>query len=213
MVTELESITTVEQLEQAYPNARRGPEVPAGAWDKVTTIITPLQRKFIEASPFVVMSTTGSDGPDSSPRGDPAGFARVVDETTVLMPDRRGNNRLDSLRNMVENGGIGLLFLIPGINVTMRLNGTARLITDVPLRESFAMGDKIPATVIEVKVHEVYTQCPKALVRSKLWDPNGFQTHDTVPTVGQIMEEVTKGGIDGVSYDDAYPERMKNTIY
>jgi PPOX class probable FMN-dependent enzyme len=131
----------------------------------------------------------------------------------VLLPDRRGNNRLDSLRNIVENGGIGLLFLIPGINVTMRLNGTARLVTDVPLRESFAVSDKVPATVIEVTVGEVYTQCPKALVRSRLWDIDGFQTHATVPTVGEVMAEITNGEFDGVSYDASYPKHMKKTIY
>jgi uncharacterized protein len=138
---------------------------------------------------------------------------RVRDEQTLLMPDRRGNNRLDTLRNLVVDPRIGLLFLVPGIGVTMRVNGTAELSTDVELRESFAMDGKLPTTVIVVTTTAVYTQCPKALIRSRLWDPSLHRESSELPSVGDIMELITAGAIDGKSLDAAYPERLRQTIY
>ncbi len=132
--------------------------------------LTDLHRAYIEASPFVVVATSGPGGVDCSPRGDPPGFVRVADERTLLMPDRRGNNRLDTLRNIVVDPRIGLLFLVPGVGVTLRVNGTAQLSTDIGLRRSFAVDGKLPATVVVVTTTSVYTQCPKALIRSHLWD-------------------------------------------
>jgi PPOX class probable FMN-dependent enzyme len=170
-------------------------------------------RKLIEAAPFVVIATSGPGGLDCSPRGDPAGFVRVADERTLLLPDRRGNNRLDTLRNIVADPRIALLFLVPGIGVTLRVNGTAVLSTDDDLRASFAMDGKLPATVIVVTTTAVYTQCPKALVRSQLWDPSRHRDPSELPTVGQIMEAITAGEIDGRAYDADYPERIRTTIY
>jgi PPOX class probable FMN-dependent enzyme len=202
--TDRGQITTIEQLEAVYP------------WNeamqrKVTQSVTALQRRYIEESPFVVVATVGPEGVDASPRGDPAGFVRVVDERTLMIPDRRGNNRVDTLRNIVRDGRIALLFLVPGIGVTLRVNGTARLLTCPALRESFAHDDKVPASVIEIDVTEVYTQCPKALIRSSLWTAE-HRTHDDLPTVGQIMEDIVEG-FDGARYDEGYPEHMARTIY
>lgn len=175
--------------------------------------LTELHRAYVAAAPFVVVATSGPGGLDCSPRGDPAGFVRVVDERTLLLPDRRGNNRLDTLRNLVVDPRIGLLFLVPGVGVTLRVNGTAQLSTDPALRESFAVGDKLPTTVIVVTTTSVYTQCPKALIRSRLWDATQHRDPAELPTVGQIMEAITNGAFDGKAHDDAYPERVRQTIY
>jgi PPOX class probable FMN-dependent enzyme len=175
--------------------------------------LTPLHREYIEASPFVIIATSGPDGLDCSPRGDPAGFVRVVDERTLLIPDRRGNNRLDTLRNLVVDPRVGLLFLIPGIGTTLRVNGTVELTTDIELRQSFEMHGKLPTTVLVVTTTSVYTQCPKALIRSRLWDPARFRDQSELPSVGQILEQITSGEVDGAALDAAYPERVRQTIY
>ena len=161
----------------------------------------------------MILATSGPGGLDCSPRGDPAGFVRVADEHTLLIPDRRGNNRLDSLRNIVVDGRVGLLFLVPGVGVTLRVNGRAVLTTDQSLRESFAVGDKLPTTVIVVTTTAVYTQCPKALIRSHLWDASRFRDASELPSVGDIMAQITAGAFDGKAYDDVYPERVRQTMY
>ena len=175
--------------------------------------LIPETEAYIEASPFVVVATSGSGGLDSSPRGDPAGFVRVHDSRTLLMPDRRGNNRVDTLRNLVDDPGVVLLFLVPGVGVTLRVNGTAVLTTDADLRASFSVGDKIPATIVVITIESVYTQCPKALIRSRLWDPAGFRDPSELPTVGTIMAAITAGDFDGATYDANYPQRIKDTVY
>ncbi|MCU1391671.1 MAG: pyridoxamine 5-phosphate oxidase [Ilumatobacteraceae bacterium] len=200
-------VCTIEELEALYGDALES------SIRKELDHLTPLHREYVDASPFVLVATSGPGGLDCSPRGDPAGFVRIVDERTLLMPDRRGNNRLDTLRNLVTDPRIGLLFLIPGIGVTLRVNGTAVISTDQALRESFAMGDKLPATVIVVTTTAVYTQCPKALIRSHLWDPATFRDPGELPTVGQIMEAITVGEFDGQAYDANYPQRIRDTIY
>lgn len=197
-------VRSIEQLEELYP-------WPEGMERKVTPTITPEQARYVEESPFVVVATVGPEGVDCSPRGDPAGFVRIVDERTLMMPDRRGNNRVDTLRNIVRDGRVALLFFVPGIGVTLRVNGTARLLTCPALRASFAMDDKVPTSIIEVVVGEVYTQCPKALVRSDLWNAE-HRTHDDVPTVGQVMAGIVDT-FDGDAYDAGYPEHMARTIY
>ena len=132
---------------------------------------------------------------------------------TLLLPDRRGNNRLDTLRNLIADPRIGLLFLVPGVGVTLRVNGTAELSTDEQLRHRFTIGGKAPATVIVVSTTSVYTQCPKALIRSHLWEPANHRDPSELPTVGQIMEAITAGEVDGKAYDDAHPERIRQAIY
>lgn len=200
-------ITTVAELEALYDSPA------ATSLAKEVDHVTELHREYIDASPFVVVATSGPGGLDCSPRGDPAGFVRVADERTLLLPDRRGNNRLDTLRNLVADPRIALLFFVPGIGVTLRVNGTAVLSTDDELCANFAMHGKLPATVIVVTTTSVYTQCPKALLRSKLWEPALHRDASELPSVGQIMGAITAGDIDGAEYDAAYPERLRTTIY
>jgi len=201
-------ITTTEQLETLYNDVPYGP-----ALFKETDRITAQYRKLIEAAPFVVLATSGPDGLDCSPRGDPPGFVRVVDETTLIIPDRRGNNRIDSLRNLVRDPRISLLFLIPGVGETMRINGRAKISIDPKLTESFVVNGKVPKCVLVVTVEKAYFQCTKAIIRSKLWDPASIVDRKTLPTPGSILAEITDGKIGGPDHDKAAPARIKETIY
>lgn len=200
-------ITSLEALSAVYG------ESPEGALKKEIDHISDQYRAFIEAAPFVVVATVGPEGLDCSPRGDPAGFIRVVDSHTLMIPDRRGNNRVDSLSNIVRDPRISLLFLIPGVGETIRINGTAQISVDPELCASFAMHGKNPSSVIVVSLGSIYYQCPKALVRSKLWDPESLVPRDQLPTAGSILDAITQGEIDGGDYDRAYPQRIKDTIY
>ena len=175
--------------------------------------ITDDYRKLIEASPFAILATSGPEGLDCSPRGDPSGFVRVADPKTLMISDRRGNNCIDSLRNIVRDPRVALLFLIPGIGTTMRVNGRARLTVDPELCASFAMEGKSPKCVIVIMVERAYTQCHKAIVRSRLWDPVMHVATSALPTVGEMMERLSKRDFDGKAYDAECPERMKRTIY
>ncbi|MBM84937.1 MAG: hypothetical protein CMM47_02815 [Rhodospirillaceae bacterium] len=200
-------VGSIDDLESLY-----GPPVPA-ALTKEISHISDHYKEFVEAAPFVVVATVGIEGLDCSPRGDPSGFVRVYDKKTVLIPDRRGNNRLDSLKNIVRDPRISLLFLIPGVGETMRINGTAEIVTDQGLRESFKMNDKVPASVIVVTVEKMYFQCPKALIRSKLWDPKTQIPRSDLPTIGEMQRGILGNEFDAETYDKAYPERIENTIY
>ncbi|HEX7108220.1 MAG TPA: pyridoxamine 5'-phosphate oxidase family protein [Aestuariivirga sp.] len=180
---------------------------------KEVDCITDDYRTLIEASPFAVLATSGPEGLDCSPRGDPHGLVRVADSKTLMVPDRRGNNRIDSLRNIVRDPRVALLFLIPGIGTTMRVNGRAHLSTDEELCASFAMEGKNPKCVVVITVERAYTQCQKAIVRSRLWDPEMHVAKSELPTVGEMMERLSNGEFDGKAYDAEYPERMKRTIY
>src|SRR6516164_3292817 len=144
-------------------------------------------RAFIEAAPFFALATSGPDGMDCSPRGDAPGFVRVLDENTLLIPDRRGNNRIDSLRNILDDPRVALLFLIPGCGETLRVNGRAAISTDPELMQSFIVEGKAPRSVIVVTVENAYYQCPKAIVRSKLWDTATWLDRKTLPTAGKIL--------------------------
>jgi hypothetical protein len=205
----LHCITTIDQLEAIYGH----PAPDAPAMIKELDHISDHYRRFIEVSPFMVLATAGPEGLDCSPRGDPPGFVRVVDAKTVMIPDRRGNNRVDSLRNIVRDGRVALLFLIPGIGATLRINGRATLSTDPDVCASFEMEGKLPRLVIVVTAERAYTQCPKALVRSDLWNPARHVPKSTLPSSGEIMQALSKGKIDGNEYDAAYPARLKETIY
>jgi len=204
-------IRTLDELDALY-----GEVVPA-AVIKELDHISEHYRRFIEVSPFVVLATAGpiGEGLDCSPRGDPAGFVRLVDPKTVMIPDRRGNNRVDSLRNIVRDPRVALLFLIPGIGTTLRVNGRAVLSRDEALRQSFCAGergDKVPACVIVITVDAVYTQCPKALVRSDLWNPERYVDRASLPSSGQMLQAI-QATFDGKAYDDAYPRRLVETLY
>ncbi|MEC9344979.1 MAG: pyridoxamine 5'-phosphate oxidase family protein [Pseudomonadota bacterium] len=201
-------ISSIEELEAVY-----GPPL-ARSLDKELDHISDFYRAFIERAPFLVLATVGPEGTDCSPRGDPPGFVRVADRRTVMLPDRRGNNRIDSLRNIVRDPRVSLLFLVPGVGETLRINGTAEIVTDAALCESFAMGEKAPRSVIVVTVGSVYYQCQKALVRSKLWDPASIVPRHELPSAGQMLQSMLDvPGFSGDEYDRNYPEHMKKTIY
>jgi PPOX class probable FMN-dependent enzyme len=184
-----------------------------GAIAKEVDHVHPHYRAMIEASPFMVMATSGPDGLDVSPRGDPPGFVVVEDETTLLIPDRRGNNRTDSLGNLIADPRIALLFLIPGVGETLRVNGWAEISVDPDLLARFPAQGKLPRSVIVVHVERVYFQCPKALVRSDLWNPAKHIERRSLPSSGTILADITRGRVGGAEYDAAYPERLKATIY
>jgi len=202
------TITSTEELERVYSDAPYGPAV-----FKETDRISAQYRKLIEAAPFCVIATSGPEGLDCSPRGDPPGFVRVLDEHTLLIPDRRGNNRIDSLRNLVRDPRISLLFLIPGVGETMRINGRAKISTDPKLTDSFAMNGKTPKCVLVVTVERAYFQCTKAIIRARLWDEASKVDRKTLPTPGAILAELTDGKVGGPEHDRLAPERIKQTIY
>jgi len=170
-------------------------------------------RKFIETAPFFALATSGPDGLDCSPRGDAPGFVRVADEKTLLIPDRRGNNRIDSLRNIVSDPRVALLFLIPGVGETIRVIGRASISTDPALTETFIVNGKAPRSVIVVAVERVFFQCTKAIVRSKLWDPARHVDRKSLPSAGTILGEISGGKIGGTEHDRAQPQRIKETLY
>ena len=188
-------------------------EASAGAIAKEIDYIHPHYRAMIEASPFVVLGTSGPGGLDCSPRGDPAGFVHVLDDRTLLIPDRRGNNRADSLRNIIHDPRVTLLFLIPGVGETLRINGTAAISVDPALLERFPFRGTLPRSVIVVTADRVYFQCPKALVRSELWNPEKHISREALPSTGTIMADITAGKLGGEQYDRAYPERLRTTLY
>lgn len=200
-------ITSLEELEAHY-----GPTNPRSL-DKEQDHLTDHYRAFVEAAPFVLVATSGPEGLDCSPRGDPPGFVRVHDKYTVMMPDRRGNNRLDTLKNIVRDPRISLLFMIPGVGETLRINGKAEIMTDPDLCASFTIHGKVPKSVIVTTIGSVYFQCQKALARSKLWAPESIVDRSTLPTAGQMAEAMSAEPFDGKTYDEGYPEHMKKTIY
>jgi PPOX class probable FMN-dependent enzyme len=170
-------------------------------------------RALIAASPFVVIGTQADGYADNSPRGDAPGFVKVVDDHTLIVPDRRGNNRLDSLRNIARNPAVGLLFLIPGINETFRVNGDAVISRDPMLTAQFAVEGKTPRTVLIVKVKEAYIHCSRALVRSDLWNPAKHARRDAVPSFGTVMAAHTKGFVEASTVDEEAITRVPATLY
>jgi PPOX class probable FMN-dependent enzyme len=200
-------VTTVEELEAIYGQTNDASTV------KVADRVTPLYRILIETSPFAALATSGPEGLDCSPRGDLPGFVRIHDEKTLMMPDRRGNNRIDSLRNIVRDPRIALLFLIPGSGNTLRINGRAQISTDQDLRNSFAVNEKPPRSVIVMAVDEMYFQCARAIVRSDLWNPDKRVDPKSLPTPGQILAEMSDNKVGGEEYDRAWPERARQTMW
>ena len=200
-------ITRVEALERLYGQPF-GPSIA-----KETDRITAHYRAFIEAAPFFALASAGANGLDCSPRGDAPGFVRVADESTLLIPDRRGNNRADTLRNILHDPRVALLFLIPGCGETIRVNGRAKISTDPALTQSFLVDRKAPRTVIVVAVDRIYYQCAKAIVRSKLWDASRHIDRASLPSAGTILADLTQGRVGGPEHDRAAPERLKATLY
>ena len=175
--------------------------------------VHPVYRKLIEASPFAVLATSGPGGLDASPRGDGPGFVAVEDEKTLLMPDRRGNNRTDSLRNIVADPRVALLFLLPGIGETRRVNGRAVVSIEPALLRRFAVEAKEPRSVLVIAVETVYFQCSRAVVRADLWNPEKHANRSALPSTGTILAALSDARIGGESYDRALPERLKSTLY
>ena len=200
-------IKTVSELEAIY-----GPPGEASTV-KVVDRLTPEYHALLDASPFGVLATSGPEGLDCSPRGDARGFVRVQDERTLLLPDRRGNNRVDSLRNIVRDPRVALLFLIPGLGTTLRVNGRAHLSADPELLASFAVEGQSPRSVIVIAVEEVYFQCARALVRSDLWNPAKHVDASLLPTPGQILANLSEDRVGGEAYDRAWPERARQTMW
>ena len=187
-------IATVAELEALYGEPSEASTV------KEVGCVTPHYRAYIEASPFAVLATAGPEGLDCSPRGDKPGFVRIHDERTLMLPDRRGNNRIDSLRNIVHDPRVALLFLIPGHGNTLRVNGRAHLSADPSLLVSFAVEDKAPRSVMVMAVETIYFQCARALVRSELWNPARHVDPKTLPTTGQILAALSQDRVGGETY-------------
>jgi PPOX class probable FMN-dependent enzyme len=200
-------ITDVDALEKLYGS-------PSGAAvEKEIDYLHPHYQTLIAASPFFVLASGGPDGLDASPRGDAPGFVVVGDEKTLLIPDRRGNNRVDSLRNIISNPRVALLFLIPGVGETLRVNGRAEISTDPALLARFGVEGKLPRSVIVVHVDTVFFQCARAIFRSKLWDPAQHIERRTLPSLGTIVADVSKGNFDAKKYDEGLYERLKSGLY
>ena len=177
---------------------------------KIAGRLNPLTRQFVERSPFVVVATGHPDGGlDVSPRGDPAGFVRILDERTLLLPDRPGNKLADTLTNLLNDDRIALLFLIPGVNDTFRVNGRARIVDDPDLLAGSEVEGKTPQLGILVEVEEAYTQCPKALLRSELWNPERHVDRSELPTSGEILRAVADPDLDVEEYEEARDERYR----
>src|ERR1700758_5587558 len=200
-------VATLEALEALYDKPY-GPAVV-----KEIDHVNAHYQKFIEAAPFFALATCGPEGLDCSPRGDAPGFVRVADEKTLLIPDRRGNNRIDSLRNIISDPRVAMLFLVPGVGETIRVIGRASISTDPALTESFIVNGKSPRTVIVVAVERVFYQCTKAIVRSKLWDPAGHVDRKSLPSAGPILAEISGGRIGGPEHARGQPQRIKETLY
>jgi uncharacterized protein len=200
-------ITSIAELEALY-----GAPVAAATVKEVDRL-TPHYRAYIEAAPFAALATSGPEGLDCSPRGDKPGFVRIHDDRTLMLPDRRGNNRVDSLRNIVRNPQVALLFLIPGVMNTLRVNGRAHLSVEPELLASFAVEDKAPRSVTVITVESVYFQCGRALIRSELWDPARHVDPKSLPSAGQILAALSESKVGGETYDREWAGRAAKTMW
>ena len=199
------TITTIDALEALYDAPMQA------ALDKVQDHLTPLYKKWIDGARFLILSTVGPEGTDCSPRGDDGPVVRFVDSKHLAMPDWRGNNRMDSLRNIVRDGRVSLMFMVPGANDVVRVNGQARLTTDAEMRESFLFKGKAPRSVIVIQIGEIYFQCARALMRSRLWA--GTDESAGLPSAGDFLAAMTDGEVGGASYDAEWPERAAASMW
>lgn len=199
----MKTITDIAELEALY-------EAPApNSLAKVTPKLTPHYRRWIEASRFVVLSTVGPDGTDGSPRGDDGSVVRIVDDHTIWMPDWRGNNRIDTLRNIVADGRVSLMFMVPGSLNVVRINGAAVLTRDAAVTETFEQRGRHPKSVISITTGEIYFQCAKAVMRAGLWTRDDAEG---LPKAGEFIQEM-KSDFDGASYDAGYSEYAKERMW
>ncbi|HEJ7031307.1 TPA: pyridoxamine 5'-phosphate oxidase family protein [Serratia marcescens] len=202
-----DTINDLATLEQLYGK----PAAPSVF--KEVSYIHPAYRPFIEAAPFAALSTVGLDGMDVSPRGDPAGFIHIEDEKTLLLPDRRCNNRIDSLRNILHDNRVALLLLIPGIGETLRINGRAEIVVAPAVLQRFAHRNQLPRSVLRIRVEAVFFQCSRAILRSGLWEEGSRLERSALPSPGHILAAVSQTRFDGEEYDQALPQRLKDTLY
>lgn len=203
----MQFIATAEELREIYGSPAKSSIV------KETGHITPHYRAYIEASPFCGLATVGPEGMDCSPRGDLPGFVRVHDENTLMMPDRRGNNRIDSLLNIVRDPRIALMFLIPGHGICLRVNGEAKIAVDDELRNSFSIDGKAPRSVIVIGTKAVYFQCARAILRSGIWDSKSHVDVSSLPSAGEMLADVSDYTVGGKGYDDEWQERATKTLW
>lgn len=199
-------ISTLTELEALYP------EPLEASVKKELSALNEYYRKIIAASPFVTIASSGPDGMDCSPRGDGAGFVKILDDRTLAIPDRRGNNRLDTLRNIVVDPRVALLFLIPGYNETLRVNGQAYLTLDAELLETFEVNGKMPHTAIVIEIEQVYFQCARALKRSQLWNTSSYRDVESLPSAGTLIRSAIDD-FDAEVYDAQLQERQEQTLY
>lgn len=200
-------VTDAAALERIYGK-------PAGAAvAKEVDYLHPHYQRMIALSPFAVLATSGPDGVDTSPRGDAPGFVAVEDEKTLLLPDRPGNNRIDSLRNILVDPHVALLFLIPGVGETLRVNGRAAISIDPALLERFKVNGKLPRSVLVISVDTVFFQCSRAIFRSKLWDPAQHIARSSMPSLGRMVADISRSGFDAETYDKGLYERLKGSLY
>lgn len=207
MPTAFEPIRSIDELEALYGKPGKPSLI------KETDKLIPAYRAYVEAAPFCALATIGPGGLDCSPRGDRAGFLRVVDERTVLLPDRRGNNRIDSLRNIMADPRMALLLLIPGHGNCLRINGVAQLTADERILDSFAVNGQTPRSVAVIETRAVYFQCARALVRSRLWEPDSHVDEKDLPTAGEILAYLSNGTVGGTEYDRAWKGRAADTLW
>lgn len=200
-------VDTIEALEALYGVPGEASLVKEVDW------ITPEYRTLIEASPFVTLATCGPEGLDCSPRGDRPGFVRIHDDRTLMLPDRRGNDRVDSLRNVIRDPRVGLLFMIPGSGTTLRVNGRAVISADAELLESFAVDNKAPRSVLVMTVETIFFQCARAIVRSELWNPDKRVDPKSLPTPGKILANLSSNRVGGEAYDRDWPGRAARTMW
>lgn len=203
----MEFIETVKELRTIYGT----PAQPSLV--KETSHIIPHYRAYIEASPFCSLATIGAEGMDCSPRGDVAGFVRVHDEKTLMMPDRKGNNRIDSLTNIVRDRRVALMFLVPGHGICLRVNGEAKITADEKLRNSFAVDGNAPRSVIVIRTMAVYFQCARSIMRSGLWNGDRHADISSLPSAGQMLAATSHGKVGGESYDAQWQNRAQKTLW
>lgn len=200
-------INSIDELEALYGQIGQASIV------KEVDHIHPAYRPYIEKAPFAILATAGAKGLDASPRGDPAGFVHIEDPKTLFLPDRRGNNRIDSLRNIINDPRVGLLFLIPGVGETLRVNGTAAILTQPDLLARFAVDGHIPKSILRIDVSSFFFQCSRAVIRSGLWNAANHVQRGDLPSPGSVLKALSQSTIDGDAYDKALPKRLAETLY
>ncbi|MCE6074786.1 pyridoxamine 5'-phosphate oxidase family protein [Agrobacterium vitis] len=200
------TITTLQQLEALYGTVRET------SIAKEIDHLNDDYAAFVNASPFILLATVGADGTDCSPKGDAPGFVAIFDRKTLAIPDRPGNNRIDNLKNIIEDGRASVLFLIPGVGETLRVNGRATISADPELLARFTVDGKLPKSVILLVIESVYFHCAKSIMRSKLWDASRHVERSTLPSAGQMLKNIVSG-FDGEAYDKELPERSRKNLY